>query len=1738
MSSPNVAAQNPTAFLLNELELGVTGTIVVMTCRMWDVYVATGRYLSTDFFVSDTQGNVMHCTVKGSIAHNLLRGQQIKVTLWGGLGDMLIEKRTRYIPLLMRLKTDDSGVALTKEILTVDNTMPKVGTLKNLLMWARNQKYDSATFLCEVTIDKVRTKKGWNYPLCGGDECKKGHLDRKDGRFWCDSCNSSVDYPVIRCKLELEISDETAEAVVVMFDETARVLLKCSDEEACLGLPTALANIVGTSTREDVEEGASSATATANNASKAFELKKLNKALAVATPSKPERSLKILTQRNPLLQTANQNKEMWLVLLTREKERGSDILYNQSLGKYQFRQKAGSQKGTQTSSLIFDRTEVSCHNLGALTYQCYGCSAIMWYEERVNKGNKEANPTFSLCCQQGKVLLHRFNEALAPLNRLLDYSQPATPIFRDQIRVYNGMFCFTSFGSRIDHLINMGRGLYTFHINRKNYHRIGSFLPKEGTQLRYAQLWFFDTHNEIRNRLGAFIDQDNGDGVNGTIVWIPIKIYLASCEAVWRIFSFDIHYAYPSVMKLNFHLPNQHPVTLRDSECLPALLEREGINVTMFTDWPGGTRKTFLYKTIISRLRSERKIVLAVASSGIASLLLPAGRTVHSRFVIPLELLETAHIVAETYPNFIERQRGDAYLRERAVLTSRNEFKKLEGEFVTYNSVDECESSSNPISTNSKHRNRIRSKPRVEPFSILIVTMVDNRTMEEMLQALTKGNEYQLADMFTKALPEDRYDGDECDKGRMPTKIELTLEQSQQELDLLFGHLYDEFFNAEKGEQLQDDEFTNPFCASTQDVAESSSQNIVNSNVPTFNQPQTRRQLATYPKMCMYALTVSTAKPKNIKEAMADSAWIEAMQEELHQFDRLQMDVKTSFLNGPLKEEVYVAQPDRFVDPDHPEKVYHLRKALYGLKQAPRACWMSKKQNCTAMSSAEAEYMALSASYAQVIDLQGNDLLTSNHRSDLYTISLQETTSSTPICFIAKASPTQAWLWHRRLSHLNFNYIHLLLKNDIVIGLPKLKYVKDQLYSSCEVSKAKRSSFKTKVVPSSKGRLNLLHMDLCSPMRVESINGKKYILVLQVSTSLLLPLTILNNKTPPTPNIQSSKEPTTLTNVNAEENNENQTVDTHVQQDEFINPFCTPTKDHLLEKVHGNPSKPVQTRRQLVTYLEMCMFALIVSTAEPKNIKEAMADFAWIKAMQEELHQFANYKSGNSDLQGNDLLTSNHRSDLYTISLQETTSSTPICFIAKASPTQAWLWHRRLSHLNFNYIHLLLKNDIVIGLPKLKYVKDQLYSSCEVSKAKRSSFKTKVVPSSKGRLNLLHMDLCSPMRVESINGKKYILVLQVSTSLLLPLTILNNKTPPTPNIQSSKEPTTLTNVNAEENNENQTVDTHVQQDEFINPFCTPTKDHLLEKVHGNPSKPVQTRRQLVTYLEMSKGYAQEEGIDFEESFALVARLEAVWIFVAYAAHKSFPIYQIDIKTAFLNGPLKKELYVTQPDGFVDPDHPKKVYRLRNALYGLKQAPRAWSTYLNYPKKFEKLMHNRFEMSLMGEMKFFLGLKIHQSLRGIFINQAKYALQILKKHGMKKCDTVGTPMATKPKLDADLSGKLVDQTNYCSKLRSLMYLTSSRPDIVQAVCYCACYQARPTKKHLKEVKRIFRYLRGTINMGLWYSKDCGFELTAFSDVDHAECLDTCKITSGGIQFLGDKLVSWMSKKQDCTAMSSA
>ncbi|GJT73858.1 retrovirus-related pol polyprotein from transposon TNT 1-94 [Tanacetum coccineum] len=352
-----------------------------------------------------------------------------------------------------------------------------------------------------------------------------------------------------------------------------------------------------------------------------------------------------------------------------------------------------------------------------------------------------------------------------------------------------------------------------------------------------------------------------------------------------------------------------------------------------------------------------------------------------------------------------------------------------------------------------------------------------------------------------------------------------------------------------------------------------------------------------------------------------------------------------------------------------------------------------------------------------------------------------------------------------------------------------------------------------------------------------------------------------------------------------------------------------------------------------------------------------------------------------------------------------------------------------------------------------------------------------------------------------------------------------------------------------------------------------SKDHPLDNLVGNPSHPVSTRKQLAfdalwccfhtelskvkpknfkiavtedSYFEamqneihefdhleldeygdvlknkarlIAKGYRQEEGINFEESFSPVARIEAIRIFIANAATKNMIIYQMDVKTAFLNGDLQEEVFIGQPEGFEDPDNPTHVYSLKKALYRLKQAPRAWydtlSKFLMANNFFKGVVDltSKFQMSMMGQMSFFLGLQVSQSPGGIFINQAKYALETLKKYGMDLSDPVDTPMVDRLKLDEDLLGIPVDQTRFRGMVGSLMYLTASRPDLVFAVCMCARYQAKPTKKHLEAIKRVFRYLKGTINMGLWYPKDNAMSLTAYADADHAGCQDSRRSTLG-------------------------
>nr|GEW55294.1 putative ribonuclease H-like domain-containing protein [Tanacetum cinerariifolium] len=288
---------------------------------------------------------------------------------------------------------------------------------------------------------------------------------------------------------------------------------------------------------------------------------------------------------------------------------------------------------------------------------------------------------------------------------------------------------------------------------------------------------------------------------------------------------------------------------------------------------------------------------------------------------------------------------------------------------------------------------------------------------------------------------------------------------------------------------------------------------------------------------------------------------------------------------------------------------------------------------------------------------------------------------------------------------------------------------------------------------------------------------------------------------------------------------------------------------------------------------------------------------------------------------------------------------------------------------------------------------------------------------------------------------------------------------------------------------------------------------------------------------VAQGHTQEEGIDYEEVFTPVARIEAIRLFLAYASFMGFMVYQMDVKNAFLYETIEEEVYVCQPPGFKDPDQPDKVYKVVKALYGLHQAPRAW-----YETLATYLLENGFQKGTVDQTLFIKKQKedillVKQKKDGIFISQDKYVAEILRKFELTEGKSASTPIDTEKPLLKDPDGEDVYIHTYRSMIGSLMYLTSSRPDIMFAVCACVRFQVTPKASHLHAVKKIFRYVKGKPHLGLWYLKDSPFDLVAYSDSDYAGASLDRKSTIGGCQFLGCRLISWQCKKQTVVATSS-
>nr|GEY78448.1 hypothetical protein [Tanacetum cinerariifolium] len=817
-----------------------------------------------------------------------------------------------------------------------------------------------------------------------------------------------------------------------------------------------------------------------------------------------------------------------------------------------------------------------------------------------------------------------------------------------------------------------------------------------------------------------------------------------------------------------------------------------------------------------------------------------------------------------------------------------------------------------------------------------------------------------------------------------------------------------------------------------------------------------------------------------------------------------------------------------------------------------------------------------------VRNLEGVDLLKGDRSTNLYTINLHEMASASPICLMAHASSTKSWLWHQRLSHLNFDTINGLARNDLVADLPKFKYHKEHLCPSCEQGKSKIASHPPKPVLNSRQRLHLLHMDLCGPMRIASINGKWYVLVIVDDYSRYTWVHFLRCKDEaPEVIIKFLKRISVLLQshviiIRTDNGTEfkNQVLKEYFdtvgishqmssvrtpQQNGAIATACFTQKRSIIHRrFNKTPYELINGKKPDISFLYV-----FGALCYPKNDREdigklgAKGDIGFFIGYSADSCAYRVYNRRTKKI----IKTMNVLFDELSVMAFEQRKSKPglnsmtsryISSGLDLTYAPSTITTQQPSEGELDLLFEAMYDDYIGGQPSA--TTRTVPPAQEPQVRQSSSASTTIADTAPIPTNLSSLATNIPITPQNVdelnpnamvNGNTFVNPFANSSTSAAASSSHQNVDPSNMHMNqlrsdgdmcmyaltvSIKEPKNVKEAMTdpawiesmqEELLQFKRIDVWVLVPALDN-ISPLTLKWIFKNKHDEEQTIIRNKSRLVV-----RGYRQEEGINFKESFSPVARMEAIRIFLAYVVHKSLTVFQMDVKTAFLHGSLKEDVYVCQPEGFIDADHPSHVYKLKKALYGLKQAPRTWynefsqfllqnhffkgtidltlfirrfhddilvvqvyvddiifgSTHPRYIQLFFDLMKSQFEMSMMGEMTFFLGLQVNQSPCGIFINQSKYVLEILNKYGMESCDPVGTLMEIKYKLDLDQNGTPFDATKYCSMIGALMYLTSSRADIVHATCLCAWYQDKPTKKHLKEVKMIFLYLWGTVNTSL-------------------------------------------------------
>ncbi|GJZ22166.1 putative ribonuclease H-like domain-containing protein, partial [Tanacetum coccineum] len=790
-------------------------------------------------------------------------------------------------------------------------------------------------------------------------------------------------------------------------------------------------------------------------------------------------------------------------------------------------------------------------------------------------------------------------------------------------------------------------------------------------------------------------------------------------------------------------------------------------------------------------------------------------------------------------------------------------------------------------------------------------------------------------------------------------------------------------------------------------------------------------------------------------------------------------------------------------------------------------------------------------------------------QSNMYNFDLRNVVPSGDLtCLFANATINESKLWHKMMGHENFKTMNKLVKGNLVRGLPSKIFVNDHTCVACQKGKQHKASCKTKLVSSINRPLQMLHMDLFGPTSVRSINHKTYCLVVTDNFSremnefcglkgIKREFSVARS---PQQNGVTEKKNRTL--IEAARTMLVDSLLPTVFWAEAVNNACYVLNRVLVTKPHNKtPYEFIIGRPLSISFMRPfgCPVT-ILNTLDPLGKFDGKAEEGFLVG--------TNKNAGPQETNGNTNLKKN-------VDAGQSEE--------KNVSTQQYIVFRLWSSISSSN--------------KSSDETDEDDTADDVTG--ENPVQTPVSENEQALKNILDkmIDQEKEAKEQSDAVRKDTLVNTAGASRFfgdvgssfVPLSKFTNlpHDPLMPDLKDIAEVPNTGIFGSAYDDDNLDTCNSPYADQFkIQKVWT-----LVDLPYGKKAigtkwvyRNKKDKRWIVVRNKarlVAQGYKQEEGIDYDEVFSHVARIEAIMLFLAYASFMNFLVYQMDVKSAFLYGTIEEEVYVSQPPGFVDPEFPKKVYKVEKALYGLHQAPRAWyetlSTYLldngfhrgqidktlfikrvkgdillvqvyvddiifgstrkSLCTDFEQIMHKRFQMSSMGELTFFLGLQVKQKDDGIFISQDKYVGEILKKFGFSSIRTASTPMETNKALAKDEEGEDVDVHLYRSMIGSLMYLTSSRPDIMFSVCACSRFQVQPKVSHMFAVKRIFRYLKGRPKLGLWYPKDSPFILEAFSDSDYAGASLDRKSTTGGCQFLGSRLISWQCKKQTVVANST-